>query len=114
MRGRYLRRALAAAICVLSCLGGLSAEEIFVNNRTYKGHAVGHGLDTEVVVHELAKALKVEPEEDNGFWKIRNIRFPARHEKGVYYTTLRDLKKAGLIIIMTPSLETIDISLPQE
>lgn len=113
MNAKHLRHALLAVVCALSCLSGLSAEEIFVNNRVYKGHAVGHGLDTEVVVHEIAKALKVEPVSDNGFWKLGEIRFPARKEKGVFYTTLRDLKKAGLIIIMTPGLETIDISLPQ-
>lgn len=105
---------LAAASIFLATMGPAAAEDIYVDNKPYKGRTTGFGLDTEFEVHELAAALKVEAVSDNGYWILGKVRVPARQEKTKFYTTLRDLKVGGMIVIQTPSLETIDISEPKE
>lgn len=105
---------LAAASIFLATMAPASAEDVYVDNRPYKGQMTGFGMDTEFEVHELAEALKVEAVSDNGYWILGKVRVPARREKTKFYTTLRDLKAGGMIVVQTPSLETIDISEPKE
>ena len=106
-------RVTVLCLLVAALFSTTLAEDVYIRNKQFKGQKLGQGMSTELTLQELADGLQLEAVSDNGFWQLGDIRVPGREEDGKIFVTVRDLKKAGMVVIHSPELETIDISMPK-
>lgn len=95
---------------IVSLTGFAVAEDVYVKNKPFKGEVVGHGMDTELSLPDLAEALGLEAVSENGLWQLGEAVLPGRTIDGTVFVTLKDLKSAGFKVMHSPELGTIDIS----
>ncbi len=98
-------------VLLLTC-GPLLAEEIYVRNQPYDGVAVGSGLQTEVLLDEIAKALELEAVKTDNGWTLDGKPLTVREAEGKTYVSLAELAKTGVRVQPSPQLGTIDIHQP--
>jgi hypothetical protein len=98
---------------MVGLIGTALAEDIYVKNKPFKGDVIGQGMNAEISLMDIGKALDLEVVSDNGRWTLGELNLPGRELDGKIYVYLSDLKKAGLTVIHSPELGTIDISVPK-
>lgn len=110
---RKFLRSIFFCLMMGALFGNSVAEEVYVKNKQFKGQTLGQGMSTELTLEELAGGLDLEAVSDNGYWILGEARVPGRIQDGKVYVNVKDLKNAGLMVIHSPELGTIDISVPK-
>ncbi|MGE0493350.1 MAG: hypothetical protein AB7S38_29350 [Vulcanimicrobiota bacterium] len=102
---------LMLALLLLTIPAG--AEELFVRNRPYKGEVRGGGTSAQVRIDELAAALELELEHQNGVYSYQGTTLTTETIGEFAYIRLSDLKPLGVKVVPNPDLGTIDVYVAQ-
>ncbi len=108
---RKLSLTVAFALLLIFCLPA-AAQELYVRNRPFKGDVRGSGTSALVHLNELAKALEVKVEEQDGSYLLDGHPVTVEMVEGQPYLTLSTLSKSGFRVVENSDLGTIDVYKP--
>lgn len=97
-------------LCFTLLLSPVSAQEIYVKNKPFKGQTLGQGKDLELCLPDLAEALGVDSKQENGVWTLGDATVSGHQVNGNIFVHISALKEAGFTVVFNTALGTLDIT----
>ena len=96
-------------VCLLLLTGVVSATEIYVGNKPYRGQVYRHGGDVLFTLPELSLALDISVSKNGDVWSFGGVEINTVQDSGTVWVKLKDLPQDLVRVVNNKELNTLDL-----